>query len=78
MKINFTFDSQEYDDKFKLACMLQAEEMYFALEEIKSAFRALFKYDQGLKDNAIDQAEYLSDEFFQILEDNKVDLDLAE
>lgn len=78
MKVNFTFDSQESGDRFKLACMLQAEEMHFALDEMRGVFRSLFKYDQGVKDNAEDQAEYLSDEFSRILEDNNVTLELDE
>jgi len=77
MKISFTFNTTE-DDDFKLKCMLQAENMYFALEAVKDMLRAILKYDQGLKENAIDQVEYISDELFNILEDNKVDLDLAE
>jgi len=78
MKVNFTFDTEQEDDSFKLKCMLQAESMYFALDEIKDSLRSILKYNQGLKESAIDQAEYISDEFFNILEELSVNLDLAE
>jgi len=78
MKVTFAFDTENEDDKFKLKCMLQAENMHFALEELKNMLRSILKYDQGLKKSAIDQVEYIDDEFFRILDDNKVDLDLAE
>jgi len=81
MNITFSLDTDNSGDKFKLACFCQAEEMYWALKDIKDKLRSTFKYPDpslNFKERDFEVLEIVSDRFFEIIEENKVDLDLDE
>jgi hypothetical protein len=48
--------------------------MFFALTEIKDELRAIWKYEE-LKENQFEMVERIREKFFEILQENEINLD---
>lgn len=70
--LKFNLLKAEHDLRFKRA--LNADAVYFALDEFVTVLRTYEKKELTNKES--DLLEKLSKEFYEILEENKVNLDL--
>lgn len=64
------------DDDFEFNCAVKSTKMYFALNEIKEELRAIWKYEE-LKENQFEMVERIREKFFEILNENEINLDLC-
>ena len=62
------------DDQFEFECAVKSTKMYFALTEIKEELRAIWKYEE-LKENQFEMVERIMEKFFEILQENEINLD---
>lgn len=62
------------DDEFEFNCAVKSTKMYFALTEIKDELRAIWKYEE-LKENQFEMVERIREKFFEILQENEINLD---
>jgi hypothetical protein len=64
------------EDQFEFDCASKSLKMFHALNEIKEELRAIWKYED-LKDNEFELIERVREKFFEILNDNEINLDLC-
>ena len=64
------------EDEFEFNCAVKSTKMYFALTEIKDELRAIWKYED-LKENQFEMVERIREKFFEILNENEINLDLC-
>ena len=62
------------DDQFEFECAVKSNKMFFALTEIKDELRAIWKYEE-LKENQFEMVERIREKFFEILQENEINLD---
>jgi hypothetical protein len=62
------------DDQFEFECAVKSTKMYFALTEIKDELRSIWKYEE-LKENQFEMVERIMEKFFEILQENEINLD---
>ena len=62
------------DDQFEFECAVKSTKMYFTLTEIKEELRAIWKYEE-LKENQFEMVERIREKFFEILQENEINLD---
>ena len=62
------------EDQFEFDCAVKSTKMYFALNEIKAELRAIWKYEE-LKENQFEMVERIREKFFEILQENEINLD---
>jgi hypothetical protein len=62
------------DDQFEFDNAVKSTKMFFALTEIKDELRAIWKYED-LKENQFEMVERIREKFFEILQENEINLD---
>jgi len=62
------------DDQFEFDSAVKSTKMYFALTEIKDELRTIWKYED-LKENQFEMVERIREKFFEILQENEINLD---
>jgi hypothetical protein len=62
------------DDQFEFDSAVKSMKMFFALTEIKDELRAIWKYEE-LKENQFEMVERIREKFFEILQENEINLD---
>jgi len=62
------------DDQFEFESAVKSTKMFFALTEIKDELRAIWKYED-LKENQFEMVERIREKFFEILQENEINLD---
>lgn len=62
------------DDQFEFECAVKSTKMFFALTEIKDELRSIWKYEE-LKENQFEMVERIREKFFEILNENEINLD---
>lgn len=62
------------DDQFEFDNAVKSNKMFFALTEIKDELRAIWKYED-LKENQFEMVERIREKFFEILQENEINLD---
>jgi len=62
------------DDQFEFDNAVKSTKMFFALTEIKDELRAIWKYEE-LKENQFEMVERIREKFFEILQENEINLD---
>jgi len=62
------------DDQFEFESAVKSTKMFFALTEIKDELRAIWKYEE-LKENQFEMVERIREKFFEILQENEINLD---
>lgn len=72
MKVICKFDLDDEDDAFKYNAALRAPNMFHALTEYGQWLRSICKYTET---NQLPNAEACKEKFWEILSDNKVDLE---
>jgi len=72
MKATIEFNLPEDQAEFEFAT--QGSKMYNALWEISQELRTLWKYEE-LDEKEWDMVERIRNKFFEILEDNQINLD---
>ena len=74
MKAIIEFELPEDQEEYEMAN--NASKMYMALWDIKQLFRSTLKYNPaGLNDEQLEQWEAMRGEFFEILDNNDLNLD---
>ena len=74
MKAIIEFELPEDQEEYEMAN--NASKMYTALWDIKQLFRSTLKYNPaGLNDEQLEQWEAMRGEFFEILDNNDLNLD---
>lgn len=71
MKATLKFDLP--DDQFEFDCAVKSTKMYLALIEIKDELRSIWKYEE-LKENQYEIVERINDKFFEILQENEINI----
>ena len=62
------------EDQFEFESAVKSTKMFFALTEIKDELRAIWKYEE-LKENQFEMVERIREKFFEILQENEINLD---
>ena len=62
------------DDQFEFDNAVKSMKMFFALTEIKDELRSIWKYEE-LKENQFEMVERIREKFFEILQENEINLD---
>jgi len=62
------------DDEFEFNCAVKSTKMYFALTEIQDELRRQLKCED-LKKNQYEMIELLITYFYEVLNDNEINLD---
>ena len=62
------------DDQFEFDNAVKSMKMWHALTEIKDELRAIWKYEE-LKENQFEMVERIREKFFEILQENEINLD---
>jgi len=62
------------DDQFEFDSAVKSMKMFFALTEIKDELRSIWKYEE-LKENQFAMVERIREKFFEILQENEINLD---
>ena len=62
------------DDEFEFNCAVKSTKMYFALTEIQDELRRQLKCED-LKENQYEMIELLITYFYEVLNDNEINLD---
>jgi hypothetical protein len=62
------------DDQFEFECAVKSTKMFFALTELKDELRSIWKYED-LKENQFAMVERIREKFFEILQENEINLD---
>jgi|GWRWMinimDraft_15_1066023.scaffolds.fasta_scaffold152545_2 hypothetical protein len=62
------------DDQFEFDSAVKSMKMFFALTEIKDELRSIWKYEE-LKENQFEMVERIREKFFEILQENEINLD---
>ena len=62
------------DDQFEFDNAVKSTKMFFALTEIKDELRSIWKYEE-LKENQFEMVERIREKFFEILQENEINLD---
>ena len=62
------------DDQFEIESAVKSNKMFFALIEIKDELRSIWKYEE-LKENQFEMVERIREKFFEILQENEINLD---
>ena len=62
------------EDEFEFNCAVKSTKMYFALTEIQDELRRQLKCED-LKENQYEMIELLRSYFYEVLNDNEINLD---
>ena len=62
------------DDQFEFDNAVKSNKMWHALTEIKDELRRIYKYED-LKENQYEMVERIREKFFEILQENEINLD---
>jgi hypothetical protein len=62
------------DDQFEFDNAVKSNKMWHALTEIKDELRRIYKYEE-LKENQFEMVERIREKFFEILQENEINLD---
>jgi hypothetical protein len=62
------------DDQFEFDNAVKSMKMWHALNEIKDELRRIYKYED-LKENEFEMVERIREKFFEILQENEINLD---
>lgn len=62
------------DDQFEFDNAVKSNKMWHALTEIKDELRRIYKYED-LKENQFEMVERIREKFFEILQENEINLD---
>ena len=62
------------DDQFEFDNAVKSNKMWHALTEIKDELRRIWKYED-LKENEFEMVERIREKFFEILQENEINLD---
>jgi hypothetical protein len=62
------------DDQFEFDNAVKSNKMWHALTEIKDELRRIWKYED-LKENQFEMVERIREKFFEILQENEINLD---
>jgi hypothetical protein len=62
------------DDQFEFDNAVKSNKMWHALTEIKDELRRIYKYED-LKENEFEMVERIREKFFEILQENEINLD---
>ena len=62
------------DDQFEFDNAVKSMKMWHALNEIKDELRRIYKYEE-LKENEFEMLERIREKFFEILQENEINLD---
>jgi hypothetical protein len=62
------------DDQFEFDNAVKSNKMWHALTEIKDELRRIWKYEE-LKENQYELVERIREKFFEILQENEINLD---
>jgi hypothetical protein len=62
------------DDQFEFDNAVKSMKMWYALTEIKDELRRIYKYED-LKENEFEMVERIREKFFEILQENEINLD---
>jgi hypothetical protein len=62
------------DDQFEFDNAVKSNKMWHALTEIKDELRRIWKYEE-LKENQFEMVERIREKFFEILQENEINLD---
>jgi nitroimidazol reductase NimA-like FMN-containing flavoprotein (pyridoxamine 5'-phosphate oxidase superfamily) len=62
------------DDQFEFDNAVKSNKMWHALTEIKDELRRIWKYED-LKENQYEMVERIREKFFEILQENEINLD---
>lgn len=75
MRVTYIFNDENPDDVYKLKTFNQAKEIHDALCDFSEFLRTKLKHEE-LKEEEYDIYEIVKDEFFEIMNDNNVNLEL--
>jgi len=62
------------DDQFEFDNAVKSNKMWHALTEVKDELRRIWKYED-LKENQYEMVERIREKFFEILQENEINLD---
>ena len=62
------------DDQFEFDSAVKSMKMWHSLTEIKDELRSIWKYEE-LKENQFEMVERIREKFFEILQENEINLD---
>jgi len=62
------------EDQFEFDNAVKSMKMWLALSEIKDELRTIWKYED-LKENQFEMVERIREKFFEILQENEINLD---
>ena len=62
------------EDQFEFDNAVKSNKMWHALNEIKDELRRIYKYED-LKENGFEMVERIREKFFEILQENEINLD---
>ena len=62
------------EDQFEFDNAVKSMKMWHALNEIKDELRRIYKYED-LKENDFEMVERIREKFFEILQENEINLD---
>lgn len=62
------------DEQFEFDNAVKSNKMWHALTEIKDELRRIWKYED-LKENEFEMVERIREKFFEILQENEINLD---
>ena len=62
------------EDQFEFDNAVKSNKMWHALTEIKDELRRIYKYED-LKENEFEMVERIREKFFEILQENEINLD---
>jgi hypothetical protein len=62
------------DDQFEFDNAVKSMKMWHALTEIKDELRSIWKYED-LKENQFEMVERIREKFFEILQENEINID---
>ena len=62
------------EDQFEFDNAVKSNKMWHALTEIKDELRRIYKYED-LKENEFEIVERIREKFFEILQENEINLD---
>ena len=61
------------EDQFEFDNAVKSMKMWHALNEIKDELRRIYKYEE-LKENEFEMVERIREKFFEILQENEINL----
>ena len=62
------------EDQFEFDNAVKSMKMWHALNEVKDELRRIYKYED-LKENEFEMVERIREKFFEILQENEINLD---